>query len=428
MTLIPELEHELEAAIARRIAESRAGSRAAAPPRPRRRRARGRLSRRGALVLVAALLLGAAAALAAGGVIPIGAPARDPGGWPAGPGRGNGTVLPGSLDVLPLRVADPVGGPAWGLRVTSTTRGTGCLQVGRAVGGRLGALGTDLAFGDDGRFHPFSAQYGVSGPCAQLDAAGRLFLTQSRGGIPAAATAQDGACVPPGEIVGDPTVHECAPADLRDLIYGTLGPHARSITYNKPDGTPATVPVARPWGAYLLVLPWSRTLSNGISGSLYGTDPEPLQTPITKVTFDDNSVCAVTPMGWADRRRGCPQVGLKPHPLPPGVTKASVRARVRAHTVPNHRTHRLDVVVSFRAPVALTNADALYEVTRKLRGARGWGSGTVNRDVRRGEVVTVKFRTARRGVYHGVVQYQFLAGTPRDRRVFTVGNYRFRVR
>lgn len=422
-TLIPELERELEAAIGRRIAAA-----AASPPAPRRRRARVRLSRRGALVLVAALLLCAAAALAAGGVIPIGSPAKDPvGSLKPQPDRGNGTVMPGSLNVLPLRVADPAGGPAWGLRLTSTTRGIGCLQVGRVVGGRLGALGIDRAFRNDGRFHPFAAQYGVDGACAQLDAAGRLFFTETRGG-PAAGTGQNGACVIPGEIQGDPNYHDCARGDLRDLVYGTLGPHARSITYTNSDGTAKTVALTRPWGAYLLVRPWSGTLGSGISVPFGGADPEPGQTPITRVTLDDGSVCAVTPMGWADHRRGCPGLGLEPRPLPRGVTKRSVRAKVTARAVKTHAIGGLDIVVSFRAPVALTDADANFEVTRKLRGARGWGSSTVNRDVRRGERVTVRFRTARRGVYHGVVDYQYLGGGLRNRRVFTVGNYVLKVR
>ena len=68
-------------------------------------------------------------------------------------------MIASSVRVLPLRVADPDGGPPWGLRVARTSRGLLCVEVGRVVGGRIGVLGRDGAFHDDGAFHPFAENY-----------------------------------------------------------------------------------------------------------------------------------------------------------------------------------------------------------------------------------------------------------------------------
>ena len=55
--------------------------------------------------------------------------------------------------LLPLRVPDPAGGPPWGLRMVTTSRGLACLQLGRVVGDQLGVLRQGIAR-NDGRFHP----------------------------------------------------------------------------------------------------------------------------------------------------------------------------------------------------------------------------------------------------------------------------------
>lgn len=46
-----------------------------------------------------------------------------------------GVVRPGQSRMLPIRVADPQGGPPWGLRLVRTTRGDTCVQLGRVQGG-----------------------------------------------------------------------------------------------------------------------------------------------------------------------------------------------------------------------------------------------------------------------------------------------------
>ena len=77
---------------------------------------------------------------------------------PANPETGLGRPEAASLTPLPMRVADPEGGPPWAMRVIHTTRGLVCLQGGRLVNGQLGGLGSGYAFHADGRFHPFLAE------------------------------------------------------------------------------------------------------------------------------------------------------------------------------------------------------------------------------------------------------------------------------
>src|SRR5262245_55769686 len=145
MTLIPELEREFERVI------------------PRRRRLPLRLSFGIPVVLVASTT----AALAAAGVIRVGSPVEDPAAGMLKPHVGLGAVAAGSVRVLPVQAPDPDGGPPWGVRLATTTRGLGCLQAARLVDGRIGVLGRDGAFGNDGQFHPIPAgSVGHPGTCA----------------------------------------------------------------------------------------------------------------------------------------------------------------------------------------------------------------------------------------------------------------------
>ncbi len=104
-------------------------------------------------MLVVLLALAVLGALAAGGVIEIGSRAKLPYSTFGNVSEGTGALMAGTVHRLPIAAPDPAGGPPWGMRELSTSRGTGCLQIGRIVDGKLGALGQDHAFGDDGRFH-----------------------------------------------------------------------------------------------------------------------------------------------------------------------------------------------------------------------------------------------------------------------------------
>ena len=169
-------------------------------PRAQGAYARPRAHRRTLVLVIPALLVLAAGALAAGGVIRFGAPAKTFGGF-SSPRSGLGALTPGTVRLLPITAPDPAGGPPWSLRVLSTTRGVGCIQVGRLLDGKLGALGQDYAFGDDGRFHelPVNSTFNPFA-CAALDGKGRIFNNVTEGNQPASAWRGSGGlsegCVP----------------------------------------------------------------------------------------------------------------------------------------------------------------------------------------------------------------------------------------
>ena len=240
--------------------------------RPRRRRARRALPARRARPRRRAAARSRPPRWPRRGVIPIGAPVKNPDDLPSpGPGVAQ-RHGPARLARRSCRCASPTRPAArrGGCGVTSTTRGTGCLQVGRVVGGRLGALG------DRPRVRRRRALPPVRGAVRRQ----RRVRPARRGqapvpdagaaaACPRPAPPQNGACVPPGEIIGDPTFHDCAPADLRDLVYGTLGPHARSITYNEGGRHAGRPSRSRARGARTCSsCPGAGTLGGGISGSL----------------------------------------------------------------------------------------------------------------------------------------------------------------
>ena len=149
-------------------------------------------------------------------------------------------------------MADPAGGLAWGMRVVRTTRGLVCVQVGRLRDGRLGVLGQDGEFHDDGLFHELPA--GVLDPytCSQP---GYYVLYRSEG-LPASGAMPGPAksCLYPGaprRHHSDP--RSCPAGDERMIAFGVLGPHARSVAYRQ-QGEMRTVATTGSLGAYLIVL------------------------------------------------------------------------------------------------------------------------------------------------------------------------------
>ena len=135
---------------------------------------------------LAAIVIGTGA-LAATNVIRIGAPARTGVAF-SHPHRGAGAILPHSVRLLGVKTADPIDGPPWAMRVLSTTRGVGCVQVGRLLDDQLGLLGTAGAFKNDGRFHamPANSSFSPVG-CTTLDRNGRIFLAVHVDYMPASA-------------------------------------------------------------------------------------------------------------------------------------------------------------------------------------------------------------------------------------------------
>jgi len=114
--------------------------------------------------IVAGALLFAAAAFAASQIIGVGTSVTASSSQER-PTKTTGVGVPVSglrrsaisAQLLPISVADPGGGLPWGIRLVRTTRGLLCVQVGRLLDGRLGVLGQDGEFHNDGLFHELPA-------------------------------------------------------------------------------------------------------------------------------------------------------------------------------------------------------------------------------------------------------------------------------
>ncbi|MGO8907007.1 MAG: hypothetical protein ACLQMH_15510 [Solirubrobacteraceae bacterium] len=231
-------------------------------------RVRLRPSRPVAVVLACLVVTGSA--LAATGAFRTGAPVGAE--VPAIPTANEGAVLPASIALLSLRVSDPDGGPPWGLRELKTTRGLMCLQVGRIVDGRLGVLGRDGAFLDDGAFHPLSRTF-MEGPgCGTEDGRGDAFVDEQLHGLPASGLMGDQLHTHGGCYGSRTSASECPPDALRDVYFGLLGPDATSVTHLTPGNATATTPTAGPDGAYLIVLPHSTTRCPPHAPFCFGND------------------------------------------------------------------------------------------------------------------------------------------------------------
>jgi hypothetical protein len=351
----------------------------------RRRHHRARRPWRRPITLsFAAALLVTGGALAATGVIPIGSPvptSHDR----SSLDRDTGVVLPGTAKVLSLRAADPGGGPDWAMRVQATTRAAVCIQAARVAHGRLGVLGQDGAFGDDGRFHPLAAQSG-SPACGALDANGDTSFNVSADAVPASGAAGGllGIDVPG---CGRPGAKPCPSRDLRDVSYGVLGREAASVTYEGDDGKLHTVRALPPYGAYLIVRR-SASIGRGTSrGPAIGSGPNPAGGPIRKITFRNGRSCTFPKPGPGARYRPCALPGLRP--AAPAYTHAQLATPVRAR--PYLRRGRYwTISVSFRARAAITTAGQAYVILLRHPRARYGVSliGFTRHDIAAGTVVT----------------------------------------
>jgi len=325
-----------------------------------------------AIVLVAMLLI-TAGALAAGGVIRIGAPA-EPQQSPFYELKGGG-IVKGTVRLLAISTPDPVDGPPWGMRVLSTKRGEGCVQVGRLLNGKLGAIGADSAFQGDGLFHEFAVNtFGAERACTLLDGNDRLFLNAVVGDIPASAWRGNFAnkgCVPstagPYERFAEEGKRKpypvCPQTDERNLYYGLLGPDAKSITYVL-DGRAHTQPTAGPEGAYLIVTSASpKQLFNFNAGGTQ--DVVPVDGPITELHYRDGATCHLTGRSWIGGKYACtPElkvpVGWVP-PRTPAPTAAQVASPLHVRLIHGKRGG-YEAILRFASRIAIASAHSSYTV------------------------------------------------------------------
>ncbi len=227
------------------------------------------------------------------------------------PTLGPGRALATTSQLLSLRVADPQGGPPWGLRLVHTTRRDVCLQFGRVENGELGSLGIDSAWNDDHKFHPFPSTFGGGWgqECGTTDQAGNAFLNVEWGGI--ASSANPGLAVRGPEAAGCQTAEyqpsqiqrhlpsgsapvgsgSCPHGASRTVFMGLLGPDATSITYQAPDGSLQTEKTSGSDGAYLLVFPLTQQTCN-----LYAQGPTGAHGPCgSGVESASNSASPISP-------------------------------------------------------------------------------------------------------------------------------------
>lgn len=420
MTRLPDLRDELVAA-AKRLDDER---RPAAPAGRQARRRRSGLRRRASAKVLVLALLGllalAAIGVAATGVLRSGAAVEPRSGKPPTPKTGfgvpTGTVAP------PIVVDDPGGGSLqWGLRTFTTTRGYACVQIGRVQDGKLGLVGTDHAFDDDGLFHALGPQVLDRAGCVAADARGHGFLAVHNAEMPASGLPS---CLPPSWVRASggralEGARPCATRGMRTVDYGLLGPRARSITYTLPSGGRRTVPVAPGTGAFLIVTARERlpatTMPGQIPDGAYELDRAPTARRIVAVSYDDGTTCVVA-HGPDRRTGGCPlkgQVPVKVRLPRPSEVATPVSARIERNDEGSFTLH-----VAFRARVAAEKARAAYVVViRPVRGPRcrrtGIVSHTLERDVAAGQRVGAAMKMDRgscSGRYRVDLDYR-VAGT-----------------
>jgi hypothetical protein len=394
---------ELIAALERLGEEiERVAREADAPQRARRRRALPVHGRALVLALVSAVAVAvAAAAVAATTGLLTGEPLKAPAGVGFDPHHGGGAPIASSVRLTALRVADPAGGPAWGLRTLKTSRGLGCVQLGRVQDGKLGVIGQDGAFANDGKFHDMGPEVLSGVECGPLDGAGHAFLAISYSGMPASAL--DRGCVVQRSLTQRPSTapesSPCPQADRRVIYYGMLGPQGRAVTYRADDGSVATAQASGPDGAYLVVLRPS-AVHPARGGFTIARSPA---SGLLSVHYRDGSVCKIRSPRRIGGGKACPINGYVT-PREARVTTEQVRSAVRASVAPKLVRPREGpagaqlgppswrVTVSFRARVATRTVGTVYSIGVAPRRAQlcGFGGlgGPVLRDTAAGQVVT----------------------------------------
>jgi hypothetical protein len=386
-------------------------------------------------VLAAACLLAlavAAAALAAVGVISFGSPARSSGSL-AKPRQGLGALALGTARVLPVAVADPAGGLAWGMRELSTTRGVGCIEFGRLLDGRLGVIGSDGAFGNDDKFHELPADgLANGGKCANLDAEGRLFDTVSAFSVPVSGWQGQGSCIPPSPTGGPGS---CRSADLRDLYYGLLGPEATRLTY-RLHGQLRTITPAGPEGAYLIVALHSsgpQAHRRYLGGAIDSIMPLPWSSPIASITYRDGTVCHIAATQPGTLKGQCIPPGYQPAHARV-LTNAQVAATIHASVVATRAAARPGshaIRVSFTARVAVTRASNSYELVEDTSSPVAVFEET-QADISVGQTVSWILPAPTAGVYSGKIVLGLRNAPPYPIYTYSpgpvVGRFRIRVR
>jgi len=263
------------------------------------------------------------------------------------------------------------------MRVLHTTRGLGCVQVGRLRAGQLGVLGQDGVAGNDHRFHELRPGLVQPWDCVPSDAHHRTFIN-----IVASAYAS-------GPVLerSCPNLARCPAADRRTLAYGLLGPKAVSLTYLDA-GRKTTTPTVGTQGAYLIVLAAQpATQSPGVLNAGVGTASSIYFPGLVEVGYNNGRSCRPSQPG-PTAGHSCGPVGYVAPMSPGSVAHVRLRSAIRRHQ--SHGKTNADLRVTFRAPAAITNANSGYTLAAKLPvPCNGITGINLTRDVIRGSPVTL---------------------------------------
>ncbi|MDQ2897552.1 MAG: hypothetical protein M3Y09_18255, partial [Actinomycetota bacterium] len=289
----------------------------------------------------------------------------------------------------------------------STTRGQGCIQIGRLLDGKLGAIGQDYAFGNDGRFHELPVSAADFNGCALLDARGRLFTNVTADERPASAWSGSGpanGCVPPTagpyekglRITPEERAHGakpppiCRQADLRNIYYGLLGPEARSITYVIA-GKRHTLDTVGAGGAYMFVIRASpnQLLNFANAGT---ADIVPVDGPVREIHYRDGSTCHLTAKSWIGGSYACTPALSEPVgyiPVGRAPTAAEAAAPIHVRLAPGHQGQTV-IMLSFTARVAITDARRSYSLRWREPGMApgAYGGEATQANIAAGQTIT----------------------------------------
>jgi hypothetical protein len=335
----------------------------------------GDVRRSGARLAVLPLSL-AAVAVAASAFVLTGGSDDPPPAQPAAGGVYGAPAGPGKL--LGIRAEDPDGGAPWGLRLTRTTRGFGCVELGRVVDGALGTVD------QGGGFRARSSRITEPAHCQVPDAKGRLFIAMGFVGTPAS---------------GDPRTcnpqRDCPREFLRTIYFGLLGPEATAVTYRDGDRIVRQA-VSRPDGAYLVV---KRTPPERRQVGFFTPGVSPAS-GLRSVEYADGTRCVIPDPRRIGGGRPCPLKGYVEPKLPtvsPGSLATAVRVQVGSRPerpsqlrAPKGAPAQRRVTVRFRARVA-ADIRSFYTVTSQMKdGGEGCSyvsSGPITAGVAAGSVV-----------------------------------------
>lgn len=401
MNTLPQLRRSVIAAAARQA--TGAGSGAARTPGPPKARHWGR-----AVLISICVLLGLTGVAFASGVISFGSPA------PVAreriftaPTTGDGALTPGTVRMLPVLTPDPGGGAPWGMREFTTSRGLGCVEVGRVADGQLVAVGQDYAFGNDGRYHVLRVASGGAGfgdSCGALDRYKRLFINQMFGEQPA--SAWQSRCYAPGSSSGGhmPREPECPLRDERNLYFGLLGPDAESVTYTL-EGRRRTLPTSGPEGAYLIV---TRSTRGQLLAGVGTGGVVPVDGPITEVHYKDGATCHITSKSWIGGAYACTPTLKEPvgYVAPPELSYAHQQVATPVHaSLIRTREGRYELRLSITSRVSVSNAESGYDFAWYVPGTRfeNHGDYRTESDIAAGQLISATTCPLPAGYIHGVV-------------------------